>query len=77
MAFIGIVVFLMVWAYSFWQSRDIVQSLLAGINPGDVYFTRRNPGCFYHFYGIGFLKLMKQSVIIKRSSIVETLEVQL
>src|SRR5690554_1861764 len=31
MAVIGIIVFLMVWAYSFWQSGDIIESLLVGL----------------------------------------------
>src|SRR5690606_10450693 len=31
MAFVGIVVFLMVWGYSYWQSGSIIESLLAGL----------------------------------------------
>src|SRR5690606_24435579 len=31
MAVVGILVFLMVWIYSFWQSRNIIESLLVGL----------------------------------------------
>jgi len=73
MAFIGITVFLMVWAYSFWQSRDIVQSLLAGLTLAMSILPEEIPVAFTTFMALGSWKLMKQGVIIKRSSIVETL----
>jgi len=73
MAFIGFVVFLMVWAYSFWQSRDIVQSLLAGLTLAMSILPEEIPVAFTTFMALGSWKLMKQGVIIKRSSIVETL----
>src|SRR5690606_12495821 len=31
MAIIGVIVFLMVWGYTFWQSRNIMESLLVGL----------------------------------------------
>jgi Ca2+-transporting ATPase len=73
MAFIGFVVFLMVWAYSFWQSRNIVQSLLAGLTLAMSILPEEIPVAFTTFMALGSWKLMKQGVIIKRSSIVETL----
>jgi Ca2+-transporting ATPase len=73
MAFIGIAVFLMVWAYSFWQSRDIVQSLLAGLTLAMSILPEEIPVAFTTFMALGSWKLMKQGLIIKRSSIVETL----
>jgi Ca2+-transporting ATPase len=73
MAFIGIAVFLMVWAYSFWQSRDIVQSLLAGLTLAMSILPEEIPVAFTTFMALGSWKLMQQGVIIKRSSIVETL----
>ena len=60
------------WAYSFWQSRDIVQSLLAGLTWQCPFYPKKS-GCFTTFMALGSWKLMKQGVIIKRSSIVETL----
>lgn len=73
MAFIGFVVFLMMWAYSFWQSRNIVQSLLAGLTLAMSILPEEIPVAFTTFMALGSWKLMKQGVIIKRSSIVETL----
>jgi len=73
MAVIGIAVFLMVWAYSFWQSRDIVQSLLAGLTLAMSILPEEIPVAFTTFMALGSWKLMKQGLIIKRSSIVETL----
>lgn len=73
MAFIGIAVFLTVWAYSFLQSRDIVQSLLAGLTLAMSILPEEIPVAFTTFMALGSWKLMKQGVIIKRSSIVETL----
>lgn len=73
MAVIGIAVFLMVWAYSFWQSRDIVQSLLAGLTLAMSILPEEIPVAFTTFMALGSWKLVKQGVIIKRSSIVETL----
>ncbi len=73
MAVIGIAVFLMVWAYSFWQSRNIVQSLLAGLTLAMSILPEEIPVAFTTFMALGSWKLMKQGVIIKRSSIVETL----
>lgn len=73
MAVIGIAVFLMVWAYSFWQSKDIVQSLLAGLTLAMSILPEEIPVAFTTFMALGSWKLMKQGVIIKRSSIVETL----
>jgi Ca2+-transporting ATPase len=63
----------MVWAYSFWQSRNIVQSLLAGLTLAMSILPEEIPVAFTTFMALGSWKLMKQGVIIKRSSIVETL----
>ncbi|MCC6814818.1 MAG: cation-translocating P-type ATPase [Saprospiraceae bacterium] len=73
MAFIGIAIFLLVWAYSFWQTKDIVQSLLTGLTLAMSILPEEIPVAFTTFMALGSWKLMKQGVIIKRSSIVETL----
>ncbi|MBX3257139.1 MAG: cation-translocating P-type ATPase [Chitinophagaceae bacterium] len=73
MAIAGIVVFLMVWAYSFWQSRDIVQSLLVGLTLAMSILPEEIPVAFTTFMALGAWKLMREGIIIKRSSVVETL----
>lgn len=73
MAIIGIIVFLMVWAYSFWQSRNIVESLLAGLTLAMSILPEEIPVAFTTFMALGAWKLMREGIIIKRSSVAETL----
>jgi len=73
MAIIGIIVFLMVWAYSFWQSRNIVESLLAGLTLAMSILPEEIPVAFTTFMALGAWKLMREGIIIKRISVVETL----
>ena len=73
MAIIGIVVFLLVWAYSFWQSRDIIESLLVGLTLAMSILPEEIPVAFTTFMALGAWKLMREGIIIKRSSVVETL----
>jgi len=73
MAIIGIVVFLLVWAYSFWQSRDIIESLLVGLTLAMSILPEEIPVAFTTFIALGAWKLMREGIIIKRSSVVETL----
>ena len=73
MAVIGIIVFLMVWAYSFWQSGDIIESLLVGLTLAMSILPEEIPVAFTTFMALGAWKLMREGLIIKRSSVVETL----
>lgn len=73
MAIIGIVVFLLVWAYSFWQSRDIIESLLVGLTLAMSILPEEIPVAFTTFMALGAWKLMREGIIIKQSSVVETL----
>lgn len=73
MAVIGVIVFLMVWGYSFWQSGNIIQSLLAGLTLAMSILPEEIPVAFTTFMALGAWKLMKEGIIIKRSSVVETL----
>lgn len=73
MAIIGIIIFLMVWFYSYLQSKNWVDSLLAGLTLAMSVLPEEIPVAFTTFMALGAWKLMKEGVIIKRSSIVETL----
>ncbi len=73
MAVVGIVVFLMVWGYSFWQSQDLVESLLAGLTLAMSILPEEIPVAFTTFMALGSWKLMRDGIIVKRSSVVETL----
>ncbi|MFA6278201.1 MAG: cation-translocating P-type ATPase [Pedobacter sp.] len=73
MAVIGLVVFLLVWAYSFWLSSNLIDSLLAGLTLAMSILPEEIPVAFTTFMALGAWKLMQEGIIIKRSSVVETL----
>src|SRR5690606_1396020 len=73
MAVIGLVVFLMVWGYSFWKSGNIIESLLVGLTLAMSILPEEIPVAFTTFMALGAWKLRQQGIIIKRSSVVETL----
>ena len=73
MALIGIGVFLLVWAYSYGQSGNLIDSLLVGLTLAMSILPEEIPVAFTTFMALGAWKLMKEGIIIKRSSVVETL----
>lgn len=73
MAFIGIAVFLLVWGYSYWESGNIIESLLAGLTLAMSILPEEIPVAFTTFMALGAWKLMREGIIIKRSNVVETL----
>ena len=73
MAFIGIAVFLLVWGYSYWESGNVIESLLAGLTLAMSILPEEIPVAFTTFMALGAWKLMREGIIIKRSNVVETL----
>jgi len=73
MAVIGIFVFLMVWGFSFWKSGNLIESLLVGLTLAMSILPEEIPVAFTTFMALGAWKLMQEGIIIKRSSVVETL----
>src|SRR5690625_4880117 len=73
MAVIGFLVFALVWGYSYWQSRDLLESLLVGLTLAMSILPEEIPVAFTTFMALGAWKLMRDGLIIKRSSVVETL----
>ena len=73
MAVIGIVIFLMVCIFRFYQTGDFVASLLNGLTLAMSVLPEEIPVAFTTFMALGAWKLMREGIIIKRSSIVETL----
>lgn len=73
MAVIGVVVFLFVWGFSFWQSRDLLESLLVGLTMAMSILPEEIPVAFTTFMALGAWKLMREGIIVKRSTVVETL----
>ncbi|MBX2925546.1 MAG: cation-translocating P-type ATPase [Chitinophagaceae bacterium] len=73
MAFIGIAVFLMVCAVNYYHTRNLLESLLNGLTLAMSVLPEEIPVAFTTFMALGAWKLMREGIIIKRSSIVETL----
>lgn len=73
MAVIGLIVFLMVWAYSFYQTKSVVDSLLNGLTLAMSILPEEIPVAFTTFMALGAWKLMQKNIIVKRSSVIETL----
>ncbi|MCC6290367.1 MAG: cation-translocating P-type ATPase [Chitinophagaceae bacterium] len=73
MAIIGIIVFLMICVISFYHSRNLVASLLNGLTLAMSILPEEIPVAFTTFMALGAWKLMRDGIIIKRSSVVETL----
>lgn len=73
MATIGIVIFLMVCIFSYVKTGDWVASLLSGLTLAMSVLPEEIPVAFTTFMALGAWKLMREGIIIKRSSIVETL----
>src|SRR5690606_10199787 len=58
---------------SYWQSGSIIESLLAGLTLAMCILPEEIPVAFTTFMALGAWKLMQEGIIIKRSSVVETL----
>ncbi|WP_137904021.1 cation-translocating P-type ATPase [Chryseobacterium sp. 2VB] len=73
MAVIGIIIFLAVCIFSFVKTGDFVTSLLSGLTLAMSVLPEEIPVAFTTFMALGAWKLMREGIIIKRSSIVETM----
>ncbi|SKB65549.1 Ca2+-transporting ATPase [Soonwooa buanensis] len=73
MAIIGLIIFLAVCVFSFVKTGDFVTSLLSGLTLAMSVLPEEIPVAFTTFMALGAWKLMREGIIIKRSSIVETL----
>lgn len=73
MAVVGIFFFFAVWGYGYWQNGDVLESLLGGLTLAMSVLPEEIPVAFTTFMALGAWKLMKDGIIVKRSSVVETL----
>ncbi|PRB06097.1 haloacid dehalogenase [Chryseobacterium sp. MYb7] len=73
MAVIGIIIFLMVCIFSYIKTGDLITSLISGLTLAMSVLPEEIPVAFTTFMALGAWKLMREGIIIKRSSIVETL----
>ncbi|WP_418263587.1 cation-translocating P-type ATPase [Flavobacterium faecale] len=73
MAVIGIMVFLLVWGVYFYNTRDILNSLLKGLTLAMSILPEEIPVAFTTFMALGSWRLLKEGIIIKKIRTVETL----
>ena len=73
MAVAGTVIFLIVWSINFFESRDLLASLLKALTLAMSILPEEIPVAFTTFMALGAWRLMKLGVVIKNTSTVETL----
>ncbi|MEO0064913.1 MAG: hypothetical protein RI983_239 [Bacteroidota bacterium] len=73
MAFIGILVFLIVWFINFQLSNNILDSLLQALTLAMSILPEEIPVAFTTFMALGAWRLMKMGIVVKQMKTVETL----
>ena len=69
----GAIVFLIVWAINYFDSRNFLDSLLKALTLAMSILPEEIPMAFTAFMAIGALRLMKMGVVVKQMKTVETL----
>ncbi|SFB37642.1 cation-translocating P-type ATPase [Algoriphagus aquimarinus] len=73
MAIAGAVVFVIVWAINYWQSRDLLNSLLQSLTLAMSILPEEIPVAFTTFMALGAWRLLKMGIVVKQMKTVETL----
>ena len=73
MSFVGLAVFGLVWAINFFQTHNILSSLLKALTIAMSIIPEEIPVAFTTFMAIGAWRLMKSGIIAKQTKTVETL----
>ncbi len=73
MAILGAIVFLIVWAINFFNSHNILDSLLKALTLAISILPEEIPIAFTTFMALGAWRLMKIGVVVKQMKTVETL----
>lgn len=73
MTLVGAVVFLIIWGINYFQSKDILGSLLKGLTIAMSVLPEEIPVALATFMALGAWRLMKEGIIVKKTSIVEAL----
>ena len=73
MAFVGVVVFLLVWGINYFQSGLLLDSLLKALTLAMSILPEEIPVAFTTFMALGAWRLMKRGVVVKQIKTVETL----
>ncbi|QED36583.1 cation-translocating P-type ATPase [Antarcticibacterium arcticum] len=73
MAIGGFLIFLVIWGISFYNSRDVFDSLLKGLTIAMSVLPEEIPVAFATFMALGAYRLMKLGIIVKHTQTIETL----
>jgi Ca2+-transporting ATPase len=73
MAIVGAVVFAIVWAFNYWHSRHVLDSLLQSLTLAMSILPEEIPVAFTTFMALGAWRLMKMGIVVKQMKTVETL----
>jgi len=73
MAIVGIIVFLIVWVINYFQSKDLLNSLLKSLTLAMSILPEEIPVAFTTFMALGAWRLMKLGIIVKQTKTVESL----
>src|SRR3970040_1013511 len=73
MSIVGLVIFAIVWAINFYNSREFLDSLLKALTLAMSIIPEEIPVAFTTFMALGAWRLMKIGVIVKQTKTVETL----
>ncbi|MCF4102722.1 cation-translocating P-type ATPase [Gillisia sp. M10.2A] len=73
MAILGFAIFLLIWGLSFYNSQNLMGSLLKGLTIAMSVLPEEIPVAFTTFMALGAYRLMKLGIVVKQMGTVETL----
>jgi len=73
MSIVGLVIFAIVWAINFYNSKEFLDSLLKALTLAMSIIPEEIPVAFTTFMALGAWRLMKMGVVVKQTKTVETL----
>jgi P-type Ca2+ transporter type 2C len=73
MAAVGAVIFLIIWGFNYYQTSDVLPSLLKGLTIAMSVLPEEIPVAFASFMALGAWRLMKKGIIVKHTQTVEAL----
>ncbi|CAM4184680.1 cation-translocating P-type ATPase [Gillisia limnaea] len=73
MALWGVFIFLLIWGLSYYNSRDLLESLLKGLTISMSVLPEEIPVAFTTFMALGAYRLMKLGIIVRHTQTIETL----
>jgi Ca2+-transporting ATPase len=73
MAITGVVIFIIVWTINYWNSQNVLNSLLQSLTLAMSILPEEIPVAFTTFMALGAWRLMKIGIVVKQMKTVETL----